>query len=160
MFNSYFNQRKLAVLTMALFIGIMGFSQTPNTKMAAQNLTKNGVAINGYDPVSYFSAQPHKGKSAINHTYLSAIYYFSTAENKAKFMTNPDKYAPTYGGWCAYAMGETGDKVEIDPMTYKIIDGKVYLFYNAFFNNTLKTWNKDEANLKKKADANWAKLPH
>ena len=55
-------------------------------------------------------------------------------------------------------MGATGEKVEIDPQTFKITDGKLNLFYNAYFNNTLKTWNKDEVNLKKKADANWKKI--
>ena len=55
-------------------------------------------------------------------------------------------------------MGDYGEKVEINPETFKIVDGKLYLFYNAFFNNTLKSWNKNESNLKKKADANWKKI--
>jgi YHS domain-containing protein len=152
--------KKSVVLTIALFMHFIGFSQNSNGKMVAQNLTKNGVAISGFDAVSYFSTKPQKGKSTFNVAYNSATYYFCNAENKAKFEANPAKYAPIYGGWCAYAMGETGEKVEVDPMTFKIIDGKVYLFYNAFFNNTLKTWNKNEADLKKKADVNWLKLSH
>ena len=63
-----------------------------------------------------------------------------------------------FGGWCAYAMGDNGEKVDIDPETFKIIDGKLYLFYNAYFNNTLNSWNKDEKNLKNKANNNWSKL--
>jgi hypothetical protein len=55
-------------------------------------------------------------------------------------------------------MGSAGEKVEINPETFKIIDGKLYLFYNAYFNNTLKSWNKAEASLKAKADANWKKF--
>jgi len=55
-------------------------------------------------------------------------------------------------------MGSSGDKVEINPETFKILDGKLYLFYNAYFNNTLKSWNKDEVNLKKKAESNWKKF--
>ena len=55
-------------------------------------------------------------------------------------------------------MGANGEKVEIDPSTFKILDGKLYLFYNAYFNNTLKSWNKDEKNLKDKADRNWSNL--
>jgi hypothetical protein len=55
-------------------------------------------------------------------------------------------------------MGSSGDKVEIDPETFKILDSKLYLFYNAYFNNTLKSWNKDEVNLKKKAETNWKKI--
>ncbi len=64
-------------------------------------------------------------------------------------------YEPQYGGWCAYAMGNSGEKVEVDPETYKIVDGKLYLFYNKYFTNTLKSWNKDEAKLKSKADESW-----
>jgi hypothetical protein len=55
-------------------------------------------------------------------------------------------------------MGNSGEKVEIDPETFKIIDGKLFLFYNAYFNNTLKTWNKSEASLRAKADVNWKKV--
>ena len=73
---------------------------------------------------------------------------------------NPLNYEPQYGGWCAYAMGKDGSKVEVDPETFKIIDGKLYLYYNKFFNNTLKSWNKDETNLKSRADLNWKKFYH
>jgi hypothetical protein len=57
-------------------------------------------------------------------------------------------------------MGKDGSKVEVDPGTFKIIDGKLYLYYNKIFNNTLKSWNKDEVNLKSKADVNWKKFYH
>jgi hypothetical protein len=87
-------------------------------------------------------------------------YHFSTEANKEAFKKNPSKYEPQYGGWCAYAMGATGERVEIDPETFKILNGKLYLFYNKLFNNTLKTWNKDEQSLRTKADANWIKLSH
>ena len=76
------------------------------------------------------------------------------------FKASPAKYEPQYGGWCAYAMGATNEKVEIDPETFKIINGKLYLFYHSWTNNTLKTWNKDEGNLKPKADVNWTKTFH
>jgi len=55
-------------------------------------------------------------------------------------------------------MGESGEKVEVDPETHKIAEGKLYLFYNSFFNNTLPKWNKDEKNLKAKAERNWSKF--
>jgi hypothetical protein len=75
--------------------------------------------------------------------------------NRDAFIKNPAAYEPQYGGWCAYAMGASGEKVEIDPETFKVADNKLYLFYNAYFNNTLPKWNKDEKNLKSKADQNW-----
>ena len=120
---------------------------------------ENGLAIEGYDPVAYFT----KGKAVMGKKELAvydqgATYYFSSAENKELFKSNPAKYEPEYGGWCAYAMGAKGEKVEVDPGTFKISNGKLYLFYNKFFNNTLKDWNKDENNLRTKATANWANI--
>lgn len=122
------------------------------------NLDKNGLAIKGYDPVSYFTTKkPQEGKKEISLTTEGITYLFATTQDRDLFKASPAKYQPQYGGWCAYAMGATGEKVDIDPGTFKLIDGKLYLFYNAFFNNTKKTWDKDENNLKTKADANWAK---
>lgn len=122
------------------------------------NLEKN-VAIEGYDPVAYFTDNKAvEGVSKIALSYQGVIYYFATEAHKEMFRKNPAGYEPQYGGWCAYAMGATGEKVEIDPETFKIINGKLFLFYNKLLNNTLKTWNKDEVNLHKKADANWIKF--
>jgi YHS domain-containing protein len=125
------------------------------------NLTDDGIAIKGYDPVAYFiknDAVKGKKEQAVYHQGIT--YYFSSVENKEAFKKNPSAYEPQYGGWCAYAMGEKGEKVSIDPETFKIINGKLYLFYNRFFNNTLKSWNKDESNLKHNADANWQTIFH
>jgi YHS domain-containing protein len=119
------------------------------------------VGIDGYDPVAYFkSNKAIKGKKDMAVNYQGVIYYFSSVENKEEFKRNPAHYEPEYGGWCAYAMGEKGEKVSIDPETFKIVDNRLYLFYNRFFNNTLKSWNKDEARLKKSADTHWKKIFH
>jgi YHS domain-containing protein len=119
----------------------------------------NKLAIQGYDPVAYFKQNSAvKGSKEFATYYMGAIYYFSSAANKEEFKKSPAKYEPQYGGWCAYAMGSKGEKVEIDPETYKITNGKLYLFYNKYFNNTLPKWNKDEAGLKNKADVNWKKI--
>lgn len=118
-----------------------------------------GVAINGYDPVAYFTQNKAvEGKRGMAVTYLGILYYFSSEANKEAFKATPFKYEPEYGGWCAYAMGKNGEKVSVDPETFKILNGKLYLFYNSLFNNTLKDWNKNEATLKKNADLNWPKL--
>jgi YHS domain-containing protein len=120
---------------------------------------ESGIAIKGYDPVTYFTQNKAiKGKKELAVSHQGIVYYFSTAENKELFKSAPFKYEPEYGGWCAYAMGNSGEKVSIDPETFKIINGKLYLFYNRFFTNTLKDWNKNEATLKKNADLNWPKL--
>ncbi len=148
-------------LVIILFVGLLSattFAQSAAKRQKEYNLEK-GVAIQGYDPVAYFKQKKAvKGKAIIATTYEGVAYNFSSQANKEIFIKSPASYEPQYGGWCSYAMGATGEKVEVDPETFKIVDGKLNLFYNAFFNNTLKTWNKDEANLKKKADANWKKF--
>jgi YHS domain-containing protein len=120
--------------------------------------TKNGIAIEGYDPVSYFSGKPDEGKSELKFTHKGVTYLFLSQANLNKFKASPETYEPAYGGWCAYAMGATGEKVKIDPDTYKILYGKLYLFYNFWGNNTLTDWKKEERKLKEAADKNWNKL--
>jgi YHS domain-containing protein len=138
-----------------LTIAFSGFSQNNSRKIAEFNLT-NKIALIGYDAVSYFlEDKPLKGKKEIAITSEGVVYNFASEKNKTLFLKNPDKYKPQYGGWCAYAMGLDGSKVEVDPKTFKIFDGKLYLFYNKLFNNTLKTWNKDEKKLMKNANNFW-----
>lgn len=144
-------------LVLSLIAAATLFAQEPLRKKHF-NL-KDGLAIEGYDPVAYIKQNKAiEGKKELAETYMGATYYFSSAANKEAFKANPSLYEPQYGGWCAYAMGAKGEKVTVDPETFKVINGKLYLFYNKFFNNTLKDWNKDEANLKAKADANWGKI--
>jgi len=120
---------------------------------------KDGIAIQGYDPVAYVdNGKAIKGKPGLAVYHQGATYYFVSVEHKDLFKKNAGQYEPAYGGWCAYAMGYSGEKVSIDPATFKIINGRLYLFYNKFFNNTLKDWNKDEVNLKSKADISWGKI--
>jgi hypothetical protein len=120
---------------------------------------ENGIAVSGYDVVAYFTQNKAvKGSKDNAVFYTGSTYYFSSTANKEEFKKNPAKYEPAYGGWCSYAMGAKGEKVEIDPKTFKIVNGKLNLFYNKLFNNTLTDWNKDETNLKKKADINWSKI--
>jgi YHS domain-containing protein len=128
------------------------------TRTSQFNIEK-GIAIQGYDPVAYFSQNKAvKGKKELAVAAEGVTYYFSTAENKELFKKDFKKYEPQYGGWCAYAMGATGEKVEIDPEKFKIVAGKLYLFYYSWTNNTLNKWNKAEATLKPKADVSWTKF--
>lgn len=122
------------------------------------NLPKGSrLAIEGYDPVSYFVGKPAKGSDKITSTWQGVEYRFASKENREKFNTDPDQYAPTYGGWCASAMGAKGTKVEIDPTNYKVKDGRLHLFYKDFFSDALKDWNKNEKDWEPKADRNWKK---
>ncbi len=128
------------------------------TRMSSQteplNLHK-GIALEMYDAVSYFQGKPVVGTANYKTTHEGATYFFKDQANLEVFKKNPERYLPMYGGWCAYAMGISNEFVEVDPETYKIIDGKLFLFYNAFFNNTLTKWNKDEPTLLKKANEHW-----
>ncbi|NJK28189.1 MAG: YHS domain-containing protein [Coleofasciculaceae cyanobacterium SM2_3_26] len=119
-----------------------------------QNLNEAGVAIQGYDPVSYFSSQPVKGNPEISTTYEGAIYYFSSADNKATFASNPQKYAPQYGGFCAVAVSE-GKTFPVDPNTYIVEEEKLYLFYNGKLGNTKPQWEADAQTRKANADTRW-----
>ncbi len=149
---------KKSILTFALVIvSITSFSQA--AKRIKEFNLENKVALQGYDPVSYFKQNKAiKGKKEFSTTYEGVVYNFASLGDKDLFLKSPSTYEPEYGGWCAYAMGSAGEKVEIDPATFKIVDNKLYLFYNAYFNNTLKSWNKDQASLNKKADLNWKKI--
>ena len=127
------------------------------------NVDESGLALKGYDPISYLDkAGPKEGKKEHSFVYRGITYRFATAENKAKFEAEPAKYEPPYGGWCAWAVID-GDKVEIDPMNYEVVDGKVYLFYKGWLGNAKKKWDdKLKADGAKKtvgaADSGWKKL--
>lgn len=146
--------KKFITLTVLFSLPFFAFSQKPEHR----NL-ENKLAIQGYDPVSYIEQNKAvKGKKEFSVNVNGAIYYTSSAKNKELLQKNPSKYEPVYGGWCAFAMGDYGEKVEINPTTFKVIDSKTYLFYNKLFTNTLSSWNKNEDKLKKQADLNWKKL--
>jgi YHS domain-containing protein len=143
------------VFILHLLFSTMAFSQWQLRK--AQFNHEDALALQGYDPVAYFTqAKAVKGSEKFSINIDGLIYYCSSEQNKKLLEQNPATYEPQYGGWCAYAMGNTGEKVEINPETFKIVNNKLYVFYNAYFNNTLNDWNKNEAVLKAKADANWS----
>jgi YHS domain-containing protein len=145
----------LITTALLLMSSVFGFSQQTIRK-AQFNIDKNNVAVSGYDVVAYFTQNKAvKGDKQFAVSAEGVLYYFSSQANKELFLKDWKKYEPQYGGWCAYAMGANGEKVETDPETFKITDGKLYLFYHSWTNNTLTKWNKDETNLKTKADKNW-----
>ena len=151
-------RKAIISLSLFLFITLSITAQTDIKRKANYNVNKSGLAIEGFDPVSYIASnKAEKGKSAFTSAYKGVNYNFASAANRDAFKASPDTYEPAYGGWCAYAMGAKGEKVEIDPETFKVINGKTYLFYNFYFMNTLKDWNKNELGLKSKADLNWKK---
>jgi len=138
-------------------IGFLGCALLVFAQSIDYNI-QDGYVAEGYDVVSYFNDEAVEGSSKYTYTHDGAKYKFSTQAHLNTFKSKPGKYIPQYGGWCAYAMGAKGEKVSIDPETFEIRNGKLYLFYNAFFTNTLDDWLEEPEALRKKADANWEKI--
>lgn len=149
-----------ATLSVVSFAPLASAAPTGQRDASQYNLAKKGVAIDGYDPVAYFpegGSKPQKGSETITHTHGGVTYRFVSKANLDLFVANPARYEPAYGGWCAYAMGEDGSKVEIDPKSYIVEGGRLFLFYKDIFNDTRSTFLKNEPKLKPAADANWKK---
>jgi YHS domain-containing protein len=120
---------------------------------------KQGYLAEGYDVVSYFSNRAEKGDKEFTTTHNAVKFKFSSKKNLDTFKSAPNKYIPAYGGYCAYALGTKGKRVAINPETFEIRDGKLYLFYNSWGINTFKMWQEEGAEqLKAKADKNWIKI--
>ena len=114
-----------------------------------------GVAVKGYDPVAYFvEGKPVKGSGKYEHKWMGAKWHFSSAENRDLFAKNPEKYAPQYGGYCAYAVSQ-GAVADIDPTAWKIVNGKLYLNLS---HAVARIWRKDIPGYIALADKNWPKL--
>jgi YHS domain-containing protein len=112
-------------------------------------------AIKGYDPVAFFKEhKPVKGKKEISFAWKEATWYFSSQENLKVFQSDPEKYAPQYGGYCAFGTAH-GHKAPTQTDTWTIVNEKLYFNYDQ---NVKKDWNKDQKELIKKADKNWVEL--
>lgn len=137
-------------ILLLLFIG------TLSVQSYAQNqYLKNGIAIQGYDPVGYFeSNKAIEGKKEINTKYNEATYYFSSENNKSLFLKNPDKYVPQFGGFCAYGVSENHNS-PTQPEAFTIVDDKLYLNYNL---KVKELWSKDLETRIIKANENWETL--
>ena len=105
--------------------------------------------------MAYFTdAKPVAGSAQFEHSWNGATWRFASAEHRDLFAANPAKYAPQYGGYCAYGVSK-GGKYPIDPQAWSVIDGKLYLNYDL---DVQKTWSKDTKGFIAKADGNWVKL--
>jgi hypothetical protein len=144
----------LSVLALATALLI---TQGCTRASAASSINKgsNGVALKGYDVVAYFTeGKPVLGNSEFHHEWNSAKWLFASAANRDLFAADPSKYAPQYGGYCAFGVSE-GHKAKVDPTVWKIVDGKLYLNYDAGVGNE---WRKDIPGRIAKADKNWPKV--
>jgi YHS domain-containing protein len=111
-----------------------------------------GTAIEGYDPVAYFEeGKPVEGDSDYTHDWMGATWYFASAANRDLFAADPEKYAPQYGGYCAWAVAN-GYTAKIDPQAWAVVDDKLYLNYSL---DVQKQWQQDVPGNITKADGNW-----
>lgn len=115
---------------------------------------KNNLAVNGYDPVSFFSGKPIEGKAELSYTYEGAEWQFSSRGNLELFKTNPSAFLPQYGGYCAWAIAQ-GKLAKGSPKHWAVEDGKLYLNYNA---RIKRRWEKDKSNFIEQADKKWPEI--
>ena len=118
---------KNTVVSILIMAALFLVTLSPAFAIDHVNKTSDGVAIKGYDPVAYFAdRKPVKGSREFEYFWMGAKWRFSTAGHKDLFIKDPDKYAPKYGGYCAYAVSQ-GTTADIDPDAWKIVDGRLYL---------------------------------
>ena len=157
-----------ALLTTGVALGLTASAaqaapapQRDGAPLAQLNLSKRGLALDGYDSVAYFpegGGVAKKGVEALAVTLRGVTYRFATEENRQTFLGDPERFEPDYGGWCAWAMAKN-DKVEIDPKSFLVEDGRLLVFYDGLFNDTRKSWlKKGGEKLRPAADTNWDKL--
>lgn len=139
-------KKTLIMVIMVVLTGISSFAQKSSA------FIQSGKAIRGYDPVAYFTeGKPVMGTDSLVLEWNQAKWYFSSRKNLNLFKANPDKYAPQYGGYCAYGLSD-GHKAPTDVNAWTIDDGKLYLNYSL----DVKTlWNKNRKERIGQADKNW-----
>lgn len=157
--------RKLLPLAVAsvVSLGLIGGCAAPNTStdrtaskqtstQASTQYVEDGIAIKGADPVAYFEQGGFvQGDSEFSYEWEGATWHFSSAENRDLFASNPEQYAPEYGGYCAWAVSQ-GSTAPIDPTAWRIVDGRLYLNFN---DQVQSRWEQDIPGNIAKADQNW-----
>lgn len=147
---------KAALVGVAILGGIGGQAAAFNSQSKAPvNLDDKGLALRGFDPVSYFTvAKPAPGSAEFTAVHDGATYQFASAANRDAFQKEPAKYAPQYGGFCAFAAA-VNKKFDADPNVWKIVDGKLYVNFSA---DVAAKWNADVPGFIQKANANWSAI--
>jgi YHS domain-containing protein len=150
-----FMQRLSFALTTAIMV-LFAAALLPKAALAKESpvYTKlfSSVGLSGYDAVAYFTdSKAVKGDAKFTHTYLGAKWQFASAENRDKFAAEPERFAPQYGGYCAWAVAQ-GKTASADPTQWKIVQNKLYLNYSA---DVQKKWELDIAGNVQKADGHW-----
>ncbi|GAB4333053.1 MAG: YHS domain-containing (seleno)protein [Flammeovirgaceae bacterium] len=136
-----------------IMLNLTWFAQAQHTNI----FVKHEAAINGYDAVAYHTMNKAvKGDKKISHEWMGAKWLFSTEENKRAFVANPEKYAPQYGGYCAYGVFKN-DLFPTEPDAFAVVNGKLYLNYDT---EVQTRWEKEKDKMIPVADKNWKTLAH
>ncbi len=145
--------------TLIVLAFILTGSLSAQDKMA-NNIDNSNIALQGYSPVSYLDlGLAQKGSKNFKSEYKKVVYYFTSEAQKSTFDSNPSKYVPQYGGFCAFGT-YAGAKFRVDPNKFLVKDGKYYLFLNNVELDAKQLWlaENNHSKLKRVADKNWQKL--
>jgi YHS domain-containing protein len=145
-------RRRGLFAVLANLAAALALSPTARAAQAGAFFEKDGVALRGHDPVAYFrDNRPVKGSPDFKAEFKGSVFHFAGAANRDAFKADPTKYAPQYGGYCAFGLAG-GYKAATDPAAFTIVDGKLYLNYNAAVQTQ---WSADIPGFIAKADKNW-----
>ena len=147
--------RGTTIRTLLLAASLLLASAAPAAALAPVWSNWRGLAVAGYDPVAYFTdGKAVEGSSEFTTEWKGATWRFASAAHRDQFVAQPDKYAPQYGGYCAWAVSQD-HTAGIDPQAWKIVDGKLYLNYDK---DVQQKWQQDVPDNIRKADGNWPHL--
>jgi YHS domain-containing protein len=146
-----------SVIIFAIFVvpAWLGLASAAHAQKVSPVNLEGGAAVQGYDVVAYFTdGEPTKGSKDHSHTIDGATYRFASAENRDLFVANPQKYAPQFGGYCAFAVSR-GYTATVDPTAWEVVDDKLYLN----FSHAVKAkWEKNRAENIAKGHRNWPRI--
>ena len=142
-------------LAFSLLTVLTVLSCTRSSPVKPVNVTSGDIAIKGHDPVAYFTdRKPVKGSAAFEYLWRGAKWRFASAEHRDRFKADPEKYAPRYGGYCAFAVSQ-GKIVDIDPEAWTVFEGRLYLNLSK---DVRRLWERDKEEHIRKADENWPRM--
>ncbi len=150
-------------LSILLILIVAAACSSSSEEAAGPVFVSNGYALDGYDPVAYFEqAEAKKGSVDETVEYNGSTYCFSSTKNRSLFESDPEKYLPAYGGWCAYAVAERSTRMAPDPTEWQIQDGELQFFTTNFMTKVTGSlrndWNEDPDDYKTRADDNWDQM--
>ena len=144
---------RTALFGLSVFLAAVVLAMPGPATAQTVNMSTSGLAIDGHDPVAYFTeGKAVPGSAEITASHDGATYRFASDEHRALFVAHPEIYVPQYGGYCAYGAAQ-GYKAPVEPDKFTVLGGKLYLNYNGAVQST---WVKDTAGYIEKADAFWA----